>query len=113
MAGSIVLARHLKLETVQVEEPTGIDAQGKPTYDSPVDIEARLVREDKMTMKADGSYVQTNLTAWVPADETVLPDTRYRLTYSSETFIVEHKKDVKNRNAVLVHRRIRCRKETG
>ena len=111
MAKSVTLARHLTLETMQVEEMTGLDGQGKPSYNTPVDVDARITREDKLSMRADGSYVKTNLTAWVPADAAIIPDEQYRVTYASIAFIVEMVKDVKNRNAELVHRRLRCRRE--
>lgn len=107
----VILDRHLKLETVQVEEFSAVDGQGKPSYTSPVDVEARVIRQDKLVVLADGSQITTQLTVWFPGGTTPLLDNRDRVTFSGELFIVMQTKDVKDRDAQLAHRRVRCRRE--
>ena len=104
---SVAMSRHLTLETVQVEQWLTVDGQGKPTYDTPVDIEARITRQDRVVLGAEGSYVQKELALWVPPDAAVLPNEHDRLTYGGEVFYVLQVKDIKDRNAQLVHRRLR------
>lgn len=108
---SVTLARHVKLEDLPVEQFTTTDGQGKPSYAASVTIKARVLRQDKLAVAADGSRVRTNLTVWVPPNATVLPDERARVTWETSTFIVVMVKDVKGRDAQLLHRRIRCRRE--
>ncbi len=109
---SVILDRHLTLETVGIEAHTGVDAQGAPAYDTSVDYDVRVVRQDKVIITADGSKLRTQLTLWVPFDATVaFPDERDRVTLGGITFIVAEVKDVKDSNAVIHHRRCRCRRE--
>lgn len=107
----VVLGRHLKLETIQVEVHTGVDEQGKPAYAAAVDVDVRIVRQHKMTVAADGSQVRTVLTIWIPSEATTFAGEQDRIQWDSEAFIVVAMKDVKDRNAQRVHRRVRCRQE--
>lgn len=111
MTPSVTLSRHLKLETVEIEASASVDGQGKPTYLSPVDVLARVLRQDKAVIDRDGSQLRTVLALWIPADAALLPKENYRVTWEDEKFIVATIKDVKDRNAQLVHRRVRCRRE--
>jgi hypothetical protein len=110
---SVVLNRHVTLETVQIEQRLGLDDQGKPTYDTPVDIDVRIIRQDRVVMRPDGTTMQLELTVWVPADAAVLPNEHDRLTYNNETFFVLQVKDVKDRASQLVHRRLRTTPRVG
>ena len=107
---SVIIERHLQLETVEVECFTGVDGQGAPSYAEAFDITARAVRQVKEVVGDDGSRMRTSLTLWIPPDADVLPDERDRVTYDSTAFIVAEVKDVKDRNAQRVHRRCRCRR---
>ncbi len=109
---SVLLARHLTLETIELEPNANtIDGQGAPTYNTTVDVQARVLRKNKMLTSAEGSEVLTTLMVWVPGDALVLPSERDRLTWESETYIVVEAKDVKGRDSSLEHRRLRCRRE--
>lgn len=109
---SVILDRHVTLETVGVERFAGVDGQGLPTYDTSIDFDVRAVRQDKVVIAADGSKLRTELTLWVPFDADVaFPDERARVTFDSATFIVAEVKDVKDSNARIHHRRCRCRRE--
>ena len=108
---SVILGTHLKLETVGIEAFTGVDEQGTPAYGTSVDYDARIVRTDKGVIGADGSKLRTQLTLWIPFDaEVAFPDERDRVTFDATEFIVAEVKDVKDRNAVVQHRRVRCRR---
>jgi hypothetical protein len=111
MTSSVVLGRLLTLETLPVEVFSSVDGQGKPTYDTPVDIEARVLRQDKFVTLANGSQLRTQLTVWVPPDAIVIPGERDRLEWDDELFIVVLFKEVKNRDAAVTHYRLRCRRE--
>ena len=108
---SVTLGRHLTLETVQVETALGVDGQGARTYDTPVDVEVRAVRQARMLLQTDGSSIRTVLSLWVPPDAALLPDEQDRITYESKTYFAVEVKDVKGRDAQLVHRRVRCQRE--
>ena len=69
-----------------------------------------LQSQDKLVAAADGSQLRTELTIWFPPDAALLGNERDRITWETETFIVETVKDVKGRNAKLIHRRVRCRR---
>ena len=109
---SVILDRHLTLETVGIEAHTGVDAQGAPEYSTSVDYDVRVVRQDKVIIAVDGSKLRTELTLWIPFNaEVAFPDERARVTLSGDTFIVAGVKDVKDSKAVIHHRRCRCRRE--
>ncbi|KKL19138.1 hypothetical protein LCGC14_2468520 [marine sediment metagenome] len=112
MSGSVSLGRHVTLETIGVEVFLNVDGiEGAPAYDTPVSVQARVLRQDKVLWLGDGSHTTTVLTVWFPQDTSPLPDHRARLEWEDEFFIIEQVKDVKDRNATLVHRRVRCRRE--
>jgi len=111
MTSSVVLGRHWTLETVQVEQQVGLDGQGKPTYDTPVDIEAHVTWEDRVVVERGGTFTRTALTVYVPADAAVLPVRYDRLTYDGNVVHVLQVKDVKNRQAQLIYRRLRTTQE--
>ncbi len=111
MTRSVVLSRWVTLEAFTLEVYKGVDHQGAPSYDSEVEVDGRVKREDKMVVDSDGSNIKAELTIWVPEKEAVLPDQRDRVTYSSTTYIVVQVKDVKGRDAQRIHRRVRCRRE--
>ncbi len=110
MTRSVALSRMITLETFDVEVYNGVDQQGLPSYDTEVEVEGRVKREDKLVVDSDGSNIKAELTIWVPAREAVLPDQRDRVTYESKTYIVVQVKDVKGRDAQRIHRRVRCRR---
>ncbi len=108
---SFTLNRDLTLEVVAVETFASLDGQGLPTYNTSADINARAVRKNELVTLGDGSQINTVLSVWVPPDAAVLPVEQDRLTFESIKFIVVQLKNVKGRDAVLVHRRLRCRRE--
>lgn len=85
---SAVLTR-AATETVQVEAVTGIDAQGLPAYDSPVAIQARVVRHDTVdpagTRLGNGDLVQGIATLWVDGAAASLVALHDRVTLADET----------------------------
>jgi hypothetical protein len=111
MSGSVSLSRHITLETIEVEEFLSEDIEGAPTYDTPVSVEARVLRQDKVLWLGDGTHTTTVLTVWFPPDSSPLPDHRARLEWEDEFFIIIAVKDVKGMDATLAHRRVRCRRE--
>ncbi len=111
MSGSVALLRHVTLETIEAEVFASVDGQGTPSYDSPMDVEARVLRQDKFTATGDGSMLKTQLTLWIPASEATQPGEQDRITYEDEQFIVAIVKEVKDSTAAVTHRRLRCRRE--
>ncbi len=111
MSPSVLLSRHLKLETIEVEAFDRVDGQGKATYLSPVDVDCRVLQQHKEAFDRAGSRIRTDLTLWVPPDAALLPNEQDRVTWTSKTYIAVDVKHVKDRDAQLTHRRVRCRKE--
>jgi len=68
------------LETVSLEVLTGVDGQGKPTYATAVNVQARTVREDMMVKLGNGSEVRTSATLWFEASTSPMPGEQDRLT---------------------------------
>lgn len=98
-------------ETVAVEPFSSLDGQGAPSYGASQNVEARVVRTDEQTVDADGSDMRTDLTLWVDAGESPLPDERDRLTYGGVTYIVAERVEGKDFGASVDHVRVRCREE--
>lgn len=99
-------------ETVSVEAYSGLDAQGKPSYNTEVEIEAHVRRSDSFVITSDGSEVKTPVTLYVEGDEAYLPDERDRVTVDSETFIAMERKTrrrIITGRSTLDHIRLRCR----
>lgn len=109
---SVLLKRQLTLETVEIEKAGGVDGQGLPSYDSGVGVNARVVKQDKLTVKGDGSEIMTQLTVWVDPEENddVIPEEQDRVTHAGETYIVAEFKEVKMADASVGHVRARCRR---
>ena len=108
---SVTLSRHVALETVSVEAFLTVDGQGLPTYDSPVDVDARVLQQTKLVVAVDGSRTKTSLSLWVPNGAALMPDEQDRVVWSSRNYIVVDVKHVKDRDAQTIHRRVRCRRE--
>lgn len=108
---SVLLARHLTLQSISVEVLDGVNGQGLPSYDSPVDIDARVLRQDKMSVAGTGSDVKTQLTVYVPNTESVIPNEQDRITFEGSTYIVVEHKEVRLFSGVVSHTRLQCRDE--
>jgi len=107
---SILVGRHATT-TVELEEWAGSDGQGKPTYDSPVEITVRIRYRASSIIDGDGTRVSTSVMAWVPADQTPMPEEDDRITWNDSTFIVVEVKDVLDLGGDLQFRKIKCREE--
>jgi len=108
---TVTLSRRVQLETVEIEVYAGRDGQGMASYDSAVEIEARVVREDAVVMISGGTEVKTVLTLWVPGDQSPLPGDQDRITYESEAYVVVDRKEGKTLKGVIDHVRAQCREE--
>lgn len=108
---SVILSRHAELELVEVEQQAGVDGQGKPTYNSPVEIAARVKEQTRATVATDGSRIRADVVLWVPTGEPLLPEIDDRITWQGRALIVV---DVKNSDAfdgTLIYRRLMGRWE--
>lgn len=116
--------RRLPLEIVQLERYDGMDGQGMPSYDTPVDVDANVVEYDAATpgttgrafvTTPDGSRIDTPLTLYMRGDAAVVPNEQDRITLADErTFIVAERKAVsglRRRRTEPDHFRLRLRKE--
>ncbi len=94
---SVFLKRHATLETMSLEEESGVDGQGMPSYASAVDIDAFVVRSDEVVRTINGEEVKVFATAHVDAEQSVLPEFNHRVTLADGTVaIVVMREDVKN-----------------
>lgn len=101
-----------RLSKITVEMREGFDdRQGIPVYGDPVEIDARVVREDRETLSTEGDYIRTQLSLWILPDEQAVPREGDRVTYADEAFIGAESKEVKAVNGELAHTRTRCRRE--
>lgn len=102
-------------EAVGVERYLSRDGQGKPSYQSIPDINARVVSEDRVVKRPDGTEVLTTFTVHVDAGQDYMPLHHDRLTVShlgdQRTVIVESRSERKRLNGRLVHVLLLCREE--
>jgi hypothetical protein len=115
--------QRLPLLTLQYEVQTGVDGQGKPSYDSAVDLDANVVeydaaqfgRGEQYVIADDGSRVETPLTLYVRGDSSVVPATKARVTLADDRrFIVMEVKPVAGLMRLHTepdHYRVRCKVE--
>lgn len=108
---SVTLLRHAKLQTITVKALTGVDGQGKPAYGTGANISGKVVREKQVVRLANGSEINTSVSAWIDGAQTTLPDTDDRLEFADGTVgIVVERKDVRSVTTdVLDHIRLRLR----
>lgn len=77
---SVRLARGEGVEVISLEQMLTVSKQGKPSYDSPIDLDARVVREDALVKLGNGSEVRTTVTLWLEGSQTPLPRNQDRIT---------------------------------
>ena len=104
------------VDAVDVEVRTGQDGQGAPSYDTPVEIDARVVEEEDVARNADGVEVRTTLTVFVDPDQSVIPAEQDRLTWpagGADTFIVVARSRPRRilGDGAVDHAMLKCREE--
>jgi hypothetical protein len=115
--------RRLPRETLTGEAFTGLDAQGMPAYDSPVEFDANVLEYDaaqfsrgaEFVVMPDGSRVVAPLTLYVLGDAPWVPSGQDRVTLPDyRRFIVAEVKPVsglRHARTAPDHHRLRCRVE--
>lgn len=115
--------RRLPKETLQLERFLSLDAQGMPSYASPVDFQANVLEYDaagtlrggaEFVVMRDGSQVKVPLTLYVQGDEANVPAEEDRITRGSAYFIAAERKPVSGLRYTAAqpdHYRVRCRVE--
>lgn len=107
---STLLAAGTGTVTVSVEPFSDYTAEtGAPAYGASQDISAAVRRKDENIRLRDGSTVEVNLTLWVDAGQSPLPQKRDRLTLSGDTYIVEFTDRVTDLEGTLDHVKALCR----
>jgi hypothetical protein len=107
---SVLLERGIGTETVGVEA-LGAWAEGKPTYGSSVEVNAAVVREDRVIRRKDGSEELTTLTVLVDGGETYLPLRGDRVTPSDGPHIVVQRHEAKTLSGAVDHVMLLCREQ--
>jgi hypothetical protein len=107
--------RRSAVTEVAVERFTSFDGQSTPTYQHQGTVMARVVREDRLTKRADGSEIRTQYTIWIDAGESPLPLWRDRLAFETlgegRTAVVEIHEEKKTLRGAVDHVRLLCREE--
>lgn len=99
------------VDSVSVQKLSGVDGQGKPNYAAAVVVLGRVVRDESLVTKPDGSTVRLIAEVWIQADQPLLPSQGDRVGAGGLTGIVEMRYDGKNLSGVLDHIRVQVRKE--
>lgn len=119
----LATTRALDAEPVEVHRFQNIDAQGLPTYGSPVEALANVLERDITSRKGgreqviapDGSAIMTPLTLYFVGDEPVIPNEGDRIELTDgRRFIaaeVAPYRGLRYRRDQIDHVRVRCRKE--
>ena len=108
---SVLLQRGEGVETVTLEALSGVDAQGKPTYGSPIAIKGRVVREDALVKLGGGSEVQTVVTVWIDAAQTQPADQDHLTFADGLVGVVVEVLQRKRIDGTADHTRVRVKKE--
>ena len=107
--------RRSAVTEIKVERFTSFDGQSQPSYNAPETVMGRVVREDRLTKRGDGSEIRTQYTVWIDAGEALMPLWRDRLTFSTlgedRTAIVEIHEERKTLRGAVEHVRVLCREE--
>jgi hypothetical protein len=118
--------QRLPKETVEYEEPTGADAQGRTTYGTPAQFEANVVPYDTVVQAnkgaryvtdKDGSIIVTPLTLYIEGDEPNVPYEECRITLADtpeKRWIVAERSAPSGLDYTRFepdHYRLRCRAE--
>lgn len=107
--------RRASVTEVEVERFVQFDGQSSASYDAVQKIMARVVREDQVQKRADGTEVRTQYSVWVDAGELVVPIWHDRLTFDTlgerRTAIVEFHDERKTLKGVIDHVKLLCREE--
>jgi len=107
-----VLSAGVGFETVTAQAPSGVDGQGKPTYAAGSTFKARVVREEKVSRRGDGSEIVTIATLWEDAAQSVLPLEEWRLTLTGGLIgIVVERDERRDISGNLDHVYMRIRRE--
>lgn len=107
-----ILARDGGTEVVQVELRAGIDGQGKPGYDSPIDVDARVIIHSEVIRQPSGSEQRVIATVWIDGAQSTLPTMDDRIaTAQGLVGIVVDRLDGRSLSGVLDHVRLKIREE--
>lgn len=104
--------RKLPKETLSLEAFSGIDGQGKPSYDTAVSFEANVLWSDEFITTSDGSEVRVPLTLYVEGDETNVPAEQDHVEVDGVTFTVLERTEPRglwSARSTPGHYRLRCR----
>lgn len=110
---SVILERGSQLEDVSLEVLSGLNGQGKPTYQTAVTVRARVVPGDNVVRNSAGDDVNTIATVWIPASEAVLPRFNDRITTAGGLvgIVVERMERRTVQTGVLDHVRVRIKRD--
>jgi hypothetical protein len=76
-----------------------------------MDLDARVVVEDMVARRADGTEVRTTVTCWLPNLGDPLPTHDDRVTVRGAAYIVVEHAEGRTLGGALDHVRLRCREE--
>lgn len=77
---SITLLRHATLESITLQQASGVDGQGKPTYGAGTTISGVVRRKDDVIRSTTGQEIIVNATVWLDAAQSPMPTTGDRMT---------------------------------
>lgn len=80
--------RDLLTDTATWRPLTGRDDFGAPTYGSPTEFRARLVRKHRLVRDTQGDEVVSTAQLWLQGAPAIAPDDRVTLSDSSAPLIV-------------------------
>lgn len=116
---SVLLKRHATPEDIQVQQCTGLDGQGKPTYNAAVSIKGNVLRHVAVTrsnnavLMQPGDQVDVMATVWVDGEQSRLPAENDRITLAdgSVGIVVDFKERRWIQSGIVDHVRVKLREE--
>lgn len=109
---SSTILRQLASRTkVPLEQRTGLDGQGMPEYSEAVEVGLVIRRSDEEALDGSGTRIRTELSIWVPEDETPVPKRGDRFEFEGDLFIVETTKRLTGMKGQVLFHRLQARRE--
>ncbi len=109
---AVILTRQADRVSANVKAAGTINGQGQPTYAAPVTIQVVASRVDDVARASNGDEVKTQMTMWIDAGQSKLPEAQDRVELADGSFsgiVVERLECNTISNRALDHIEIKLR----
>lgn len=109
---SVTLRRHAVLQVIAVQTQGALDTQGRPSFNTAYNLNARVIREDSTIRAASGESIKTFVTCYISGDQSPMPKNDDLITFVDGVVgIVVERIDGKTLGDVLDHVQLKLREK--